>query len=628
MIKIQFHDGVERKFKEGVLASEIAKEIKGKGALAVKINGKVFDLNTPINEDCTFKLIHFDDDEGLEIFRHSSAHVLAQALISLYPKALPTIGPAVEEGFYYDFDMDPVGEDDIKKINEKIREIVKKDLKFEREEISKKEALKIFKNNPYKTEMINELVDDKVSVYQNGDFVDLCRGPHVPSTGYIKGIKVTKVAGAYWRADAKNKMLQRIYGISFPTKEELKQYLGKMMEAAKRDHRKIGKEMDLFSFHEEGPGFPFFHGKGCFIFDQLVGFMRSEMLKRDYTLNKTPLILNKKLWLQSGHWDHYKDNMYFTKIDNKDYAVKPMNCPGNLLIYKTAVHSYRELPIRAGEFGVVHRHELSGVLSGLFRVRFFTQDDAHIFCTEEQLEDEIMGLIKFIDFIYKTFGFEYHVELSTRPEKAMGSIKVWQKAEKALENVLKKAKMNYKINPGDGAFYGPKIDYHLKDAIGRTWQCGTIQVDFSMPEKFDLEYDGKDGKRHRPVMVHRAIYGSVERFLGILVEHYAGKFPMWLSPLQIKLVTINDDMIPYAEKVLKEFKQAGLRAEIDYRHESVSKKVREAIVKEKVNYILVVGENEKKNNTVNVRDRSNKVLGESKVEKFIEQCLKEVEGKK
>jgi threonyl-tRNA synthetase len=477
--------------------------------------------------------------------------------------------------------------------------------------------------------MINELgdqSDEQISLYKNAEFIDLCRGPHVPSTGKIKAFKLTKLAGAYWRADSQNKQLQRVYGIAFPDKKMLKEHLKMLEEAEKRDHRKLGKDLELFSFHEEAPGMPFFHDKGMVILSILKEFMAQQMKKRDYQINQTPIVLNKELWLKSGHWNHYSDNMYFTKIDNKENALKPMNCPGNLLIYKARTHSYRELPIRAGEFGIVHRHELSGVLSGLFRVRFFTQDDAHVFCTEKQLESEIEALVEFIDFIYKTFGFEYMVELSTRPKKAMGSVEIWDKATDALKNVLKKKKYDFKINEGDGAFYGPKIDFHLKDAIGRMWQCGTIQVDFSMPEKFDLEYEGKDGRKHRPVMLHRAIYGSFERFFGILIEHYAGRFPLWISPVQVKVLAITDRQEKYVMDIYKRLRQAGLRAEFDLRTETVNYKIRDAQLKQ-INYILVVGDKEVENKTINVRTREGKVEGEMKVDDLINRMKKEIEEK-
>ncbi len=630
-IKITFPDGSKKEFDKGITGLDIANSISeglGRAALAIEVNNKIKDIEKPIEKDASIRIITFKDDKGKEIFHHSTAHVMAAAVKKLYPKSKFWVGPSVEEGFYYDIDVDNLSSDDFEKIEAEMKKIVKEKLPFERQEITKKQAQEMFKDDEYKLELIKELpAKEKITTYKLGDFIDLCRGPHVPNAGKIKAFKLTKLAGAYWKADSNNKMLTRIYGISFPDKKELKHHLYMLEEAKKRDHKLIGKQLNLFSFHEEGPGFPFFHPKGTFIWNTLINFMRKEMIKRDYQENRTPIILNKALWLRSGHWDHYKENMYYTKIDNKDYAVKPMNCPGNLLLYKTHLHSYKELPIRAGEFGLVHRHEMSGVLNGLFRVRYFTQDDAHVFCTEEQLQDEIIALIEFIDYIYKTFGFEYNVELSTKPEKAIGSQEIWDKAESALKAALEKKKMDYKLNPGDGAFYGPKIDYHLKDSIGRTWQCGTIQLDFSMPEKFELEYDGKDGKKHRPVMLHRAIYGSIERFLGMLIEHYAGKFPMWLSPLQVKILTVADRFNHYAKEVAKKYKQAGIRVEIDDRSETINKKVRDAQL-QKVNYILVVGQKEIDDNTVTVRTRDNEVLGPKKVDTFLKRMLKEVEDKR
>jgi len=630
MVKITFPDGSSKDFKEGTTGLDIASSISeglARAALAVKINSKLADLAAQIKEDSKIQIITFKDKEGVEIFRHSTAHLLAAAVVKLWPETLPTIGPAVDEGFYYDFDKkEPFKPEDLEKIETEMNTLVKADLKFERIELTKAKAKELFKDNPYKLELIEEYGKD-LSAYKLGDFIDLCRGPHIPSSGKIKAVKLTKIAGAYWRADANNKMLQRVYGISFPDKKDLKQHLALLEEAEKRNHVKIGKEMELFSIHEEGPGFPFFHSKGTYIFNRLVEFMSAEMRKRHYQINKTPMILNKSLWLRSGHWDHYKENMYFTKIDEKDFAVKPMNCPGNLLIYKTRTHSYRELPIKAGEFGLVHRHELSGVLNGLFRVRVFTQDDAHVFCTEDQLEEQIIELFDLINHIYSTFGFDYHVELSTRPEKAMGDRKIWDKAESILKKALEDKGMKFKINEGDGAFYGPKIDFHLKDAIGRTWQCGTIQLDFSMPEKFDLEYEGSDGKKHRPVMLHRAIYGSVERFLGMLIEHYAGKFPLWLNPNQVKILPIADRHNNYAYKIAKRYFDGGIELEVDDKAETTSKKIRNAEL-DHFNYILVVGDKELTNNTVNIRTRDNKILGEKKVEDFLKELKEEIKNKK
>lgn len=631
MVKITFPDKSTKDFKEKTTGLDIANSISeglGRAAIAIKVNDNLIDITAPIKDDAKIQIITFKDSEGIEVFRHSTAHILAAAVIKLWPDAKPTIGPSVDEGFYYDFDKEqPFKPEDLEKIEAEMKNIIKENLNFERIELTKAKAKEMFKDNPYKLELIEEYGKD-LSAYKLGDFVDLCRGPHIPSSKYIKAVKLMKIAGAYWRADAANKQLQRVYGISFPDKKDLRKHLNLLEEAEKRNHVKIAKEMELFSIHEEGPGFPFFHAKGTFIYDKLVDFMGQEMRKKHYEINRTPMILNKSLWLKSGHWDHYKDNMYFTKIDSSEenFAVKPMNCPGNLLIYKARSHSYKELPIKAGEFGLVHRHEMSGVLNGLFRVRVFTQDDAHVFCTEEQLEEQIIELFELINKIYSTFGFEYDVELSTRPEKAMGDKKIWDKSESILKKALEKKKMNFKINEGDGAFYGPKIDFHLKDAIGRTWQCGTIQLDFSMPEKFNLEYEGQDGKKHRPVMLHRAIYGSVERFLGMLIEHYAGKFPLWISPNQVRILPIADRHNDYANKIAEQYFDAGIEVEVDDKAETTNKKVRNAELQH-FNYILVVGDKEVSNNTVNIRTRDNKVLGEKNTDDFLKELLEEIKSK-
>ncbi len=562
----------------------------------------------------------------LETLRHSASHVLAQAVKELFPKAQLGIGPAIDEGFYYDFGNVEFKEEDLPKIEEHMKKIIKKGEKFVQVKKTRTEAKKLLKNEPFKLDLLKDLKDKEISFYKNGKFIDLCKGPHVNSTKDIKAVKLLKLAGAYWRGDSTKPMLQRIYGIAFGSEKELKKFLKQREEAEKRDHRKLGKEMGLFSIHQEAPGMPFFHDKGTFIFNKLVEFMTQEMIKLEYEFNKTPIILNKNLWLQSGHWDHYKENMYFTKIEKKEYAVKPMNCPGNILIFKTRLHSYKELPIKAGEFGLVHRDELTGVLSGLFRVRAFVQDDAHVFCTKEQLKEQIIELIELVDRIYSTFGFKYEVELSTKPEKAMGDPKLWSIAEKALEDALKFKKMKFKLNPGEGAFYGPKIDYHVKDAIGRSWQCGTIQLDFSMPEKFNLTYEGQDGQKHRPVMLHRAIYGSLERFMGILIEHFAGKFPLWLSPNQVKIITVTDRNEKFAKKVAKELKEKGIRVEIDLKSETLNRKVREAQL-QKFNYIITIGDKEVDKKTLAVRTREGKVKFGVKLNNFIKDLLKEIETK-
>lgn len=630
-IKIRFPDGSEKEFEKGITAKDIAESIGpglARAALAAKINDEFVDLDTPIDKNSDVSIITFKGDEGIKIFRHSTAHIMAAAVLKLFPEALPTIGPAVEEGFYYDFHHMPFTPDDMEKIEEEMKKIVESDSKFERIELSKKQAEKIFSGNKFKIEMIKEMgKDEQISAYKLGDFTDLCRGPHVPSTGYIKAFKLTKVAGAYWRGDAKNEQLQRIYGISFPDKKELKKYLHMLEEAEKRDHRKIGKVLDLYSFHEEARGFPFFHNNGMIIWNILLKYWRDVHKKYNYEEIKTPMLLNKALWETSGHWKNYRENMYITKIDDEDYAIKPMNCPGGMLAYKEKIHSYKEFPLRVGEIGHVHRHELSGTLGGLFRVRAFHQDDAHIFMTKEQIKDEILEVIKLADEMYSTFGLEYHLELSTRPDKSIGSDEQWETATNGLKEALDSTGKEYIINEGDGAFYGPKIDFHIKDAIGRSHQCGTIQLDMALPEKFDLTYESKDGKKRRPVMIHRVIYGSLERFFGILVEHYAGKFPMWLSPVQVKLLTVADRFNDYAEQVKKKLEDKGLRVELDLRQESVSKKVRDAQL-EQVNYICVVGEKEEKDCTVTVRTRANEVTGAEKVEDFAKRLVKEVEEKK
>jgi threonyl-tRNA synthetase len=553
---------------------------------------------------------------------------MAKAVKRIFPHAKLAIGPSVEDGFYYDFDMDkPFTPEDLKKIEEEIHKIVKENIIFERIDVSREEGVKKIKemDEPYKEELIQDLGDEvtKISFYKNKNFIDMCRGPHVPSTRYIQAIKLTKIAGAYWRGKAENKQLQRIYGVAFPTKDELKAYIKLLEEAEKRDHRKLGKQLKLFSFHDEGPGFPFWHPKGLFIFNKLIEFWRDEHRKAGYVEIKTPIILSRILWERSGHWGHYKDNMYFTKIDNEDFAVKPMNCPGGMLMYAEDIHSYKNLPIRAGEIGLVHRHELSGVLSGLFRVRQFHQDDAHIFMTEEQIKDEILGVINLADKFYTLFGLTYHMELSTRPENSVGTDEQWKAATDGLKAALDSTKKTYKINEGDGAFYGPKIDFHIKDALSRTWQCGTVQLDMAMPERFDLNYEGKDGKKHRPVMIHRVIYGSLERFIGILIEHYAGKFPLWLSPVQVRILTVAEKFDDYAKKIMQEYNDAGIRVEFDAAAETISKKVRNAQL-DKINYILVIGEKEEAAETVNVRTRDNVVQGEKETKEFLSQMLKEI----
>jgi threonyl-tRNA synthetase len=616
-----------KEYNKGVTGLDIAKDLKmEQEAVAMKVDGQLVDLNTPITRDAKVHVLTTKDEEGIEVFRHSSAHLLAHAVTELYPYAKLTIGPVVEEGFYYDIDHEPFTPEDLKKIEKKMYDIMKKKEPIIREEISKKDALILFKDNEFKIEMINELDEGTITIYRQGSFVDLCRGPHLPNAGMIKAFKLTKIAGAYWRADAKNKQLQRIYGISFPTKEELKAYIQLREEAAKRDHRKLGRELDLFSFHDEAPGMPYMHAKGMVIWNELVKFWREVHREDGYVEVKTPIMMNKILWERSGHWENYRENMYLTKVDEQDYAIKPMNCPGGMLIYSNRVHSYREFPLKMGEIGLVHRHELSGVLGGMMRVRSFHQDDAHIFMTDAQIKEQVLGVINLADRIFRTFGMDYALELSTRPEKSIGTDEQWEAATAGLKGALDETGMDYKINEGDGAFYGPKIDFHIRDALGRTWQCATIQLDMALPERFDLTYEGEDGRKHRPVMIHRTIYGSMERFLGILIEHYAGKFPLWLSPVQVRVLTVADRHDNYAQKIYQQFFDAGIRVELDTRAESIPKKVREAQVKQ-VNYILVVGDKEMEAGTVNVRTRDNVVHGEKKPEELLEQLQGEIDGR-
>lgn len=633
MIKVTLKDGSVREYDGQLTVLELAKDIShglARAAVAAQIDGKTVDLNTVINRDCTVNILTFDDEEGKKAFWHTSSHILAQAVKRLYPDAQLAIGPAIDNGFYYDFDIDEhFTPEDLEAIEAEMRKIVKEDLSLERFELPREEAIKLMeeKEEPYKVELIQDLPEDAViSFYKQGEFVDLCAGPHIPSTGKVKAVKLLSVAGAYWRGDEKNKMLQRIYGVSFPKKSQLDEYLNRLEEAKKRDHRKLGKELDLFSIHEEGPGFPFFHPKGMIIRNVLEDFWRKEHMRRGYQEVKTPIILNRDLWVRSGHWDHYKENMYFTKIDDMDFAIKPMNCPGSVLLYKRKIYSYRDLPLRIGELGLVHRHELSGTLHGLMRVRCFTQDDAHIFMLPEQIEDEIKGVIDLVDYVYSLFGFKYHVELSTRPEEYMGSEEDWERATNALKQALESKGMDYKINEGDGAFYGPKIDFHLEDSIGRTWQCGTIQLDFQMPERFDLTYVGPDGEKHRPVMIHRVVFGSIERFIAILTEHFAGAFPTWLAPVQTILLSITDRSNDYIEKLAKQFADADIRVETDLRNEKIGYKIREAQL-QKIPYMLVVGDKEVEQGLVSVRSRNKGDIGTMTPEEFMEMILREIRDK-
>jgi threonyl-tRNA synthetase len=630
VVELTFPDGSKKQYRKGITPQEVAASIGPRlaaDAIAAKLDGLQVDLNTPIEKNSKFEILTWDSKDGKEVLRHSAAHILAHAVTELYPRALPTIGPAVEDGFYYDFDMQPLSSDDLAKIEAKMKEIIKSDLQFKKIILPKLKAAELFRGNKYKVELINEFGGDKVSVYEQGTFKDFCRGPHIASTGKIGAVKLTKVAGAYWRGDAKNQQLQRIYGVAFPTEKMLKDYLHMIEEAEKRDHRKLGRELELFSLHEEGPGMPFFLPRGLALKNKLIELEREELRKRGYVEIQTPQILSSELWTRSGHMGYYKDNMYFTEIEGAQFVVKPMNCPGGILVYNEKKHSYRELPLRVAEFGIVHRNELSGTLSGLFRVRTFTQDDAHIYLAPDQIRDEVARLIEFVGDIYKIFGFEFHVELSTRPEKSIGTDEAWEHATNGLKDALEYQKMKYKINPGDGAFYGPKVDFHIKDAIGRTWQCATIQLDLNFPERFDINYVGEDGKEHRCVMLHRTIFGSLERFMGILIEHYAGKFPLWLNPLQIVIVNVAERHSEACMKLKGRLEENGIRVFADLRNETVEAKVRDAHL-QKANYIVVVGDKEVAEGTVTARTRDNVVLGSVKTDDFIKKLLQEIKERK
>jgi threonyl-tRNA synthetase len=598
---------------ESMSCMDILKKMKlNKGAVAALVNSEMVDLGTVLSEDATIEPVYADSEEGLEILRHSTAHLLAQAVEMLYPGTKFGIGPSIKDGYYYDMDVPgKISEEDLKSIEKQMQRIVKKAYPVERKVMTREDAIAFFKerNDPYKVELLEEIDASTVTLYQQGDYVDLCRGPHVHNTSQLGNFKLLSVAGAYWRGSEKNKMLTRIYGTAFADRESLDAYLKKMEEARNRDHRKLGKELDLFSLQPEGPGFPFFHPKGMVILNQLTDFWRKAHTKAGYSEIKTPLILDQGLWIRSGHWDHYRENMYFTEIDEHPYAIKPMNCPGGILVYKNDIHSYREFPMRIAELGTVHRHEKSGVLHGLMRVRCFTQDDAHIYCTPEQVKDEIIRIMELSRYIYKdVFGFDYHVELSTKPEKAMGDPEMWEKAEASLEDALKSSGIPYKVNPGDGAFYGPKIDSHLQDCIGRTWQCGTCQLDFQMPERFDLTYIGADGNQHRPVMLHRTVLGSLERFFGILIEHFAGAFPFWIAPVQVRILPVKEEVKEYAMKIADLLKSKNIRCEMDERDEKLGKKIRDAQM-QKTPYMLIIGDREVEENVVSVRERSKGDLG-------------------
>ena len=634
MIKVKLMDGSMKEIEDGSngysLATSISRKL-AKEAVAAKVNGKLVDLSHELKESDQVEIITVDSEEGIEIIRHSTAHVMAQAVKRIYGNVKLAIGPTVKNGFYYDFNLDtPLTHGDIEKIEEEMNKIINEDLKFKRKDVSREEALKLMseKGEDYKVQLINDLDEsENISLYEQGDFTDLCRGPHIPSTKFIKAFKLTSVAGAYWRGSEKNKMLQRIYGVAFATKKELDKYLNMIEEAKKRDHRKLGRELRLFEIMDEGPGFPFFLPKGVVLKNILIDYWRKLHNKAGYVEIETPIMLNKELWIRSGHWDHYKENMYTSMIDDKEFALKPMNCPGGMLVYKSEGHSYRDLPLRVGELGRVHRHELSGALHGLMRVRAFTQDDAHIFMLPEQIKSEILGVIKLIDEVYGTLGFKYNIELSTRPEDSMGSDEEWTMAESSLKEALDEGGLDYKINEGDGAFYGPKIDFHIEDSLGRSWQCGTIQLDFQLPQRFELEYIGSDGEKHRPIVIHRVIFGSIERFIGILIEHFAGKFPVWLAPVQVKVLPISDNFVEYGSEVIGKLREAGIRCEIDNRSEKIGYKIREAR-NERVPYMIIVGEQEKTHGNISLRSREGGDEGSTSLEEFIARVQKEEKEKK
>ena len=632
MIHVTLKDGSVKEFENGISVMEIVKGLGAglyKAACACKVNGELCDLRTVLNEDCALEVLTFDSEEGRRAFNHTASHVLAQAVKRLYHNAKLAIGPAIADGFYYDIDVEPAfGPDELEKIEAEMRKIAKEAYPIERFELDRAEADKLMAEEPYKLELIAEhsANGELVSFYKQGEFTDLCAGPHLPDTGRVKAVKLTQTTGAYWRGDAQNKMLCRVYGVAFPKQSELDAHLQMLEEAKKRDHRKLGKELELFDIFEEGPGFPVFLPNGMVVRNELEKFWRELHQKAGYVEVRTPQIMSRTLWENSGHWDHYKDNMYTTLIDDMDFCIKPMNCPGGILVYKRKPHSYRDLPIRMGELGVVHRHELSGALHGLMRVRCFTQDDAHIFCTPDQLMDEIFGVINLIDSVYKVFGFEYDLELSTRPEDSMGSDEDWEAATNALRQALDSLDRPYKINEGDGAFYGPKIDFHLHDCIGRTWQCGTIQVDFQMPERFDITYMGADGEKHRPIMLHRVAFGSIERFIGILIEQFAGAFPLWLAPVQVEVIPVSERHLEYAAKVRDQMVAAGLRCELDTRNEKMGYKIREAQMM-KIPYMLVVGDKEIENNSVAVRSRAGVDLGVMEPAAFLAKAQEEIRSK-
>lgn len=633
MIKVTLKDNSVKEFPAGTTIIDVAKSLGAglaKAACCGRIDGEVADLRTPLDKDCRLEICTFDDEDGKKTFWHSSSHLLAQAVKRLFPDAKFAIGPAIKTGFYYDFDVEtPFTPEDCEKIEEEMRKIVKEKPEITRFELDPDEALKKMENEPYKVELIQEHAGkgEKISFYQQGEFADLCAGPHLMDMTPIKAIKITSSTGAYWRGDSNKAMLCRLYAVSFPKASELEAHLMAIEEAKKRDHRKLGRELGLFMMTDEGPGFPFFLPKGMILKNELIGYWRELHTKAGYHEISTPLMLNRRLWERSGHWDHYKDNMYTTVIDETDFAIKPMNCPGGILVYTSDLHSYRDLPLRLGELGIVHRHELSGALHGLMRVRCFTQDDAHIFMTPEQIKDEIKGVVTLIDSIYKQFGFKYHIELSTMPEDHMGEVADWDNATEALRQAVTELGMDYILNEGDGAFYGPKLDFHLEDSIGRTWQCGTIQLDFQLPERFELEYTGADGEKHRPVMIHRTALGSIERFIGILIEHFAGAFPTWLAPVQAKVIPVSAKFNDYAIEVANQLKEVGVRVEDDLRPEKMGYKIREAQL-QKIPYMLVVGEKEMEAKEVAVRTRKEGDGGVMKTSDFIAKIVDEIQNRK
>ncbi len=633
MIKVRLKDGSVSELSEKTTVYDLAKSISNslaKAAIVGEVNGKLVDLNYELKDGDEVNIVSYKDEKGVEVLRHSTSHIMAQAVKRLYNNVKITIGPAIDKGFYYDFDSEvSFNSEDLAKIEEEMNKIIQEDLKFQRVELPREEAIELMKKmgEDYKVELVKSFPEgETISLYTQGEFTDLCRGPHIPSTRYVKAFKLLNTAGAYWRGDEKNKMLQRVYGTAFEDKNALDKYLHNLEEAKKRDHRKLGKELKLYTFMEEGPGFPFFLPKGMILKNTLINWWRELHDEAGYVEVETPIMLNKKLWETSGHWDHYKENMYTSTIDEEEFALKPMNCPGGMLIYKSEPHSYRDLPLRVGELGRVHRHELSGALHGLMRVRAFTQDDAHIFMLPEQIKSEIKGVVQLIDVVYSKLGFKYSIELSTRPEDYMGKLEEWNLAEDSLKAALEEIGLSYKINEGDGAFYGPKIDFHLEDSIGRTWQCGTIQLDFQLPQRFELEYTGSDSEKHRPIVIHRVIFGSIERFIGILTEHFAGKFPTWLAPVQIKVLPISNKFAGYGSEIMKELKKSGFRVELDNRDEKIGHKIRDAR-NERVPYMLVVGEKEERDKTVALRSRNSGDEGSISLGEFISIIEKEVNNK-